>query len=298
MKCLVRAAWLLLVALGASGAAHADCVTQTITLGETRNGALTADGCIDHNGNGHDYHYDLYEFNGTSGQRIAISNVSTAIDVDLLLIYPDNTRVYDDNGGGGTNARIPAGGYLTLNQTGKYRIAPSSALPLQTGAYTLTLAAAPPTVVEYYNPDLDNYFITADPVEQSSVDSGAVGRWQRTGTTFQAGGTNQVCRFYGSPVGPNSHFYTVDPQECAQLRSIYDPAVKSWKFESFDFSIGPVVNGGCAVGAVAIYRAYNNGFTRGVDSNHRITPNLADIQQVVSRGWTSEGIVMCGSATH
>src|SRR6185369_11591123 len=77
--------------------------------------------------------------------------------------------------------------------------------------------ASSATVVEYYNPDLDNYFITADPTEQSFVDSGAVGRWQRTGTTFLAGGPNQVCRFYGNGntnsatgtmYGPNSHFYT------------------------------------------------------------------------------------------
>ena len=53
-------------------------------------------------------------------------------------------------------------------------------------------------VVEYFDPDLDNYFITADPTEQAFVDTGAVGRWQRTGNAFLAGGPNQVCRFYGN----------------------------------------------------------------------------------------------------
>jgi hypothetical protein len=296
MKILLHALLLSLAWLGPSGAGMAACIAQAIAVGETKSGALTANGCVDHNGNGHDYDYALYAFTATSGQRIAISASSTAFDVDLLLIRPDNTSTYDNDSGGGTNARIPASGYLTLGQAGQYAIAVSSALPLQRGVYTLTLAAAP-AVVEYYNPDLDHYFITADPVEQSFVDSGAVGRWQRTGTTFPAGGATQVCRFYGSPVGPNSHFYTADSLECGFLRSIYDPGVKSWKFESYDFTIDIVVNGACAAGQIPVYRAYNNGFVRGIDSNHRITPNPADIQQVVSKGWRNEGIVMCAGGS-
>lgn len=41
-----------------------------------------------------------------------------------------------------------------------------------------------------------------------------------------------------------------------------------------------------------VYRAYNNGFTRGVDSNHRITVNQAGIAGVLARGWISEGVAM------
>jgi hypothetical protein len=44
---------------------------------------------------------------------------------------------------------------------------------------------------------------------------------------------------------------------------------------------------------VPVYRAYNNGFASGVDSNHRIASSLTAIQEVVNRGWTNEGIVMC-----
>src|SRR5450756_2584851 len=96
-------------------------------------------------------------------------------------------------------------------------------------------------VIEFYNPDLNNYFITAEPAEQAMVDTGAVGRWQRTGNAFATGGPNQVCRFYGNAninpatgtfYGPNSHFYTADPAECAGLKGIYTPTAKSWKFES------------------------------------------------------------------
>ena len=160
-------------------------------------------------------------------------------------------------------------------------------------------------VVEYYHPVLDHYFITADPAEQAAVDAGAAGaQWRRTGGTFKAGGTTQVCRFYGNNntnpatgtrYGPNSHFYTADAAECAGLKAAYNATAKSWFFESNDFSTTPAVNTVCPAGLVPVpvYRAYNNGFARGLDSNHRITSSQAAIADVIQRGWISEGVVMC-----
>jgi hypothetical protein len=68
---------------------------------------------------------------------------------------------------------------------------------------------------------------------------------------------------------------------------------KRWNFEGNDFNTTPAVNGACAAGLVPVYRAYNNGSARGIDSNHRITSSLLSIQAVASRGWVSEGVVMC-----
>ena len=42
-----------------------------------------------------------------------------------------------------------------------------------------------------------------------------------------------------------------------------------------------------------IYRAYNNGFAKGIDSNHRITSNFASYQAQIAKGWSGEGVVMC-----
>jgi hypothetical protein len=134
------------------------------------------------------------------------------------------------------------------------------------------------------------------------IDTGAVGRWVRTASGFNTGGTNSVCRFYGNGAinpatgrifGPNSHFYTADPAECASLKSLFDPNAKSWKFESNDFMTSLPAAGKCAAGQVEVYRAYNNGFARGIDSNHRITSNPAAYQQTVAGGWSGEGVVMC-----
>ncbi len=162
----------------------------------------------------------------------------------------------------------------------------------------VTLTPNSASVVEFYNTTLDNYFITANANEAAAIDSGSAGAgWMRTGFTFKSGGSTPVCRFYGSiSPGPNSHFYTVDAAECANLKQLQasTPSTqKRWNFESLDFISTAPVNGACPSGTVPVYRAYNNGAARGVDSNHRITSSQTAIQQVVARGWSNEGVVMC-----
>ncbi|MEO8136571.1 MAG: DUF1800 family protein [Betaproteobacteria bacterium] len=165
-------------------------------------------------------------------------------------------------------------------------------------ALHFAVPAAAADVIEFYNSTLDNYFITADPIEAAAIDNGAAGPgWSRTGDTFGAGGNAAVCRFYGSQSpGPNSHFYTVLADECAALKQLQQttPASqKRWNFESLDFLSSVPAAGGCFEGTTPVYRAYNDGFARGVDSNHRITRNRNAIAAVVARGWTDEGVVMC-----
>lgn len=163
---------------------------------------------------------------------------------------------------------------------------------------TISNPIASSSVVEFYNSNLDHYFITADSNEAAQIDGGSAGSgWSRTGNSFKSGGNTPVCRFYGSQSpGPNSHFYTVDPGECDSLKQqqASTPATqKRWNFESMDFISTPPASGACPSGTQPVYRAYNNGYTRGIDSNHRITHSSSAIQEVVSRGWSNEGVVMC-----
>jgi hypothetical protein len=119
-----------------------------------------------------------------------------------------------------------------------------------------------------------------------------------------------VCRFYGNAApnpatgtifGPNSHFYTAIPAECAFLIAIFNAGEKSWHFESYDFAATPPlelrdfpdIGAACPPGAIPVYRAYNRGFERGEDSNHRLTNSLAAYQATVARGWAGEGVRMC-----
>jgi hypothetical protein len=164
------------------------------------------------------------------------------------------------------------------------------------------------TIVEFHNAALGHYFITADAAEAAAIDAGSAGPgWARTGQawkTWKRGpipGATQVCRFYGSTDidpstksrrGPNSHFYTVQPGECAGVK-----LDAGWTYEGAgSFWMLKAVNGSCAPGTRPIYRAYNNGYARN-DSNHRYTTSATIYSQMVAAGWSGEGVVMCAPAS-
>ena len=173
------------------------------------------------------------------------------------------------------------------------------------------------TVVEFYNSILNHYFMTISPAEAAAIDNGSAGPgWLRTGVAFKAWPdqtqaplhVRPVCRFYGSiSPGPNSHFYTVDPDECAslkQLQATTPPSQPRWNYEGTAFYIGGVVRGTPAATslycgglrfpgvAMNVSRFYNKRAAQ-VDSNHRYTVTQAATNQMAQAGWSAEGLVMC-----
>lgn len=119
-----------------------------ITVGQTVNGQLSAGDCVLNDGS----FADLYSFNGTTGQQIAISLTSSAFNAYLLLANPSGQVIAQDNdGGGGTNARIPAtSGFFTLPATGTYTIYANSLTAGQTGSYALTLSGPGGGGLQFY----------------------------------------------------------------------------------------------------------------------------------------------------
>jgi hypothetical protein len=160
-----------------------------------------------------------------------------------------------------------------------------------------TLAAVPPAAadvskvaVEFFNPQLGHFFLTAAKSEIAALDGGAFGgAWKRTGQTLNVGGNVGVCRFYGMPPkGPDSHFFTAEPAECQKVMGDY----QAWTFENHAFTITAAVNGTCAAGLVPVRRFYNNP-TAGADMNHRYVVSPAVAAQMLAAGWIDEGVVMC-----
>ncbi|CAH1904062.1 conserved hypothetical protein [Candidatus Nitrotoga sp. HW29] len=217
----------------------------------------------------------------------------------LYRLLPNNSL--DTNFGIGGAFPLPgmsSVSALALDTNSRLLVAGQDATSAVLARYILNGASASVPVVEFYNTNLDHYFITADAGEAAGIDGGSAGPgWVRTGNSFKSGGSTPACRFYGSQVpGPNSHFYTLAGTECdglKQLQTITPVTQKRWNFESLDFISTLPTNGTCPTGTTPIYRAYNNGFARGVDSNHRLSSSAAAIQEVVIRGWINEGVVMC-----
>ncbi len=122
-----------------AGYAGNSCGSNTITLGQTANGILTTRDCERPNGS----YYDIYTFQGTPGQQIYIS-ASASFNTYMIVGGPGDLILTDDDGGGGTNSRIPAGsGLITLPSYGPYNIMVSSFLPYVNGSYTLTVDGPP-----------------------------------------------------------------------------------------------------------------------------------------------------------
>lgn len=194
---------------------------------------------------------------------------------------------------------------LAARTSGATAVAPRSA-PAVAGS-----AGGIAEVVEYYNPTLRHFFVTAYPAEIASLDSGAFGSaWQRTNNLFPAwdvsgapAGSVPVCRFFGTDqyrgdgtrIGPNSHFYTADPAECAFVKTAWPStagngvAYPAWSYEADAFAATLPAGGACAAGTQGLYRAYNNGADG--DPNHRYSLNAGVLQGMA--GWSFEGLVMC-----
>jgi hypothetical protein len=170
-------------------------------------------------------------------------------------------------------------------------------------------AAQPATVVEYYDPTLDHYFITALQSEIDALDANRFLGWSRTGHTFQAfadaasagPGASPVCRFLIPPPA-DSHFLSASPAECAAVlaKIPVDPNYAGFVFETaaaFYIALPDTASGACPAGTLPVFRLWNGR----ADSNHRYTADLATKALMLAKGYISEGygpdgVAMCTPA--
>jgi hypothetical protein len=151
-------------------------------------------------------------------------------------------------------------------------------------------------VVEYFYPPANHYFLTASAVEAAFIDSGGAGAgWLRTGFGFRAwslgnaaAGTLPVCRFTGTPdIGPNSHFFTANANECAIVQT--NPY---WFYEGLAFRTLVPSAGVCAAGMAPVIRFFWPG-TDVTLTRHRYVVDPAEAQRMRAAGWFEEGPVFC-----
>ena len=147
--------------------------------------------------------------------------------------------------------------------------------------------------VEFYNAVLDHYFITAEPAEAAMLDAGiVVPGWHRTGFAFKVHKADSLfgvpaCRFSGTPgLGPNSHFFTINPAECALVK-----ANPFWTYEGIAFKADLPSGEDCAIDRIPVIRLYNNG--KGGQANHRYLTSHSEIRNTLAQGWIREGAVFC-----
>ena len=148
--------------------------------------------------------------------------------------------------------------------------------------------------IEYYNASLDHYFMTAEPAEAAMLDAGIiVPGWQRTGFDFKAYAVDAgmgvpACRYFGTPgIGPNTHFFSILPYECAILQ-----ASPLWMSEGTAFRVDALdAASQCPADRVPVIRLYNNG--KGGEANHRYLTSHSEVAAMLLEGWIIEGPVFC-----
>lgn len=125
--------------------------TVPIVVGTPIVGALATTDCVLTDGSFIDY----YDFQGTAGQAISFSEVSSAFDTYLVLLDSDgNSLTENDDSGGTSDSRIPVdSGVITLPYTGHYTIGANSYDAGKTGAYTVSVASSAACVIMpiFYN---------------------------------------------------------------------------------------------------------------------------------------------------
>jgi serine protease len=155
-------------------------------------------------------------------------------------------------------------------------------------------------VVEYYNAQLDHYFMTWAADEILLLDAGTTTKgWRRTGKSFEvlltpAQGAAGVCRIYIPPGLGDGHYFGRDATECTQTVAQHPSFVT--EAPSF-FYLFTATAGACPAATLPVYRVFSNR----ADANHRYTTERAVRDAMVARGWLAEGdgedhVVMCTPA--
>ncbi len=170
--------------------------------------------------------------------------------------------------------------------------------PTPSAIYTdQNLTPTPQTVVEFYSPVVNRYFITGRAAEQALLDQyPAV--FTRTGMRFETlsapfldDPAQPTCRFYFAPVrgGSNSHFYGTG-QDCAIANTF-----RNFAYEGRDFGVLRPAGGVCAAAyPVGVTRLFNNRVATN-EGNHRYVVGTRVINAMVASGWINEGVVFCAT---
>ena len=278
-------------------AAGGVCAPSPISIGQNVTGTLSTSDCPLGDGS----YVDAYSFSGTTGQRISILMTSTSFDTYLYLLRPDGSALaIDDDGGGGSNSRIPSGsGFLTLPTTGSYTILANSFSSAATGPYSLTLSEQPKQILTVSSTPNTGVSVTVTPNDTGGLSNGAT-QFARTyyqneivslNVPFYAGG-NEFKQWQKDGVTvETTTAVTFNMNTDHTLTAVYGPitthnltVASSNPDNGVAIAVSPNDNGGLGNGTTQFTRNYNQNTY--VDLNAPATAPNGNIFQK----WTRDGV--------
>lgn len=229
---------------------------------------------------------DRYTFTGTAGQQVALSLSSTAFDTYLYLIAPSGTlATSDDDGGGGTNSRIPPGaGFYTLPSTGTYNIEATSFSAGFTGSYTLTLSTTGGSngieTAGLYNPAGGSFFLrnsNTQGVADVAFAYGPAGAgWLPIVGDWNGDGIDTTGLY--NPAGGSFFLRNSNSQGVADIAFTYGPAGAGWLPIAGDWN-------GDGIDTIGLYSPSNSAFFLR-NSNSSGTADIVFFYGPAGAGWT------------
>jgi len=242
----------------------------------------------------------------TANKRLVIATVGVA-QLGLAPDYVIPDRFLATDGGVLDYAGVDQFTYAPLPTDGVNALLRSGTLVVNTAVNfngtSATIPTRPITAVEFYNPGLDHYFVSALAPDIDALESGRLAGWSATGKSFRVFatqadggvGVNPVCRFYIPPPFGDSHFFSASPDECAATRTKF----AQFSYESpnvFYVALPDTATGACPAGTTPVYRVWN----QRADSNHRYTTDRALRDQMLANGYLAEGygpdqVIMCAA---
>jgi len=247
----------------------------------------------------------------TAGRAVLIGTSHAGLpDVDFMIppgfLPIEGGTIVFAGADAWTYETLPSNGYTVLVR-GSGPTTNTPALPGYvfrpfTGAPTGLLVLMDP-VIEYYNEELDHYFMTSSQPDIDALDSGRTPGWERTGESFPAWihkdpeqtppNVGPVCRLYIPLDNGASHFFSASPSECTSARTLHPEYILETS-AAFYASLPNRATGTCLYNQKPVYRLWNGR----VDSNHRYTTSPAVRDLMLSEGFVKEGdgpdgVAMC-----
>ena len=228
--------------------------------------------------------------------HIALTTLTIDVHAPSTIYAGTNGQgVYRSADGGQTWTAL-SNGLTTSNALNVHAVAVDPAdsrnvyIATDAGAFAMVLGqpGSAATIIEYYEPHFNDYFITLNPDEIQVLDIQRIPGWYRTGYTFQANplptpGTDPACRFY---IPPASHFFSAYLPECEANAARNIPPFVLESTNAFYMASPDMTTGTCPAGTIPVYRLYNN---HPEAANHRYTIDRSVQAQMVAKGYIAEG---------
>lgn len=232
-----------------------------------------------------------------SSVRVAVGNGVVRVDYDYLPYVATAHSVVV------VNMPVMAAGSYTLEGWGTPINGGGAAIRYFGGAVEVKSLV---TVTEFYQPDLDHYFMTARSEDVALLDSGTFGRWDRTSQRFRAwstpdaaAGVRPVCRFWAAKNG--AHYFTIDAAECEQIKALEKQGkaeaaaskavYTGFQYEGTAFYAVAPVEGRCPASLSAVSRFSRLDAKSGA-MDYRFTSSFEQYAAMAA-SWKHEGAAFC-----